>query len=83
MELRASGRLLAADSLFALSPGHPLDNGPKLQPHEHLRPAPWGDLIASLQQWLKKDIRVPEPFTPPARESTLHITHSWGGGVAQ
>ncbi len=81
--LRASGQLLASDSLFALSAGHSLDHGPALQAHEQLRPASWGDLTAGLQVWLSKDIHVTESFTKPAQASTLHITHSWGGGVAQ
>jgi hypothetical protein len=81
--LHASGQLLAVDSLFAFSPGHSLDHGPALQAHEELRPASWGDLTARLQDWLGKNLRVAEPFTRPEAGSTLHITHSWGGGVAQ
>ncbi len=84
--LRAAGQILVSDSLFALSTGHTLDHGPALQAHEQLRPAPWGDLSALLQDWLAKDITpATRPFNTlrPGHNATLHITHSWGGGVAQ
>ncbi len=78
------GRLIVADSLFAPDAGQPLDYGPELQPHEERRPAPWGDLTAGLGRWLATAAQPPAEC-PAGQEplTSLHITHSWGGGVAQ
>ncbi len=77
------GRLIVADSLFAADAGQPLDYGPELQPHEERRPAPWGDLTASLGRWLAAAAQPAEYPAGQENLTSLHITHSWGGGVAQ
>ena len=77
------GELLISDSLFAAASGRPLSSLTALAPHEQRRPAPWGDLTARLDRYLM--VGGPLPDYPPASQQTtsLHITHSWGGGVAQ
>jgi GT2 family glycosyltransferase len=80
---RHGGRLLVAESLFAQDLNRALDHGPELQPHEERRPAAWGDLTASLARWLADAVRLPERAAADDAPATLHITHSWGGGVAQ
>ncbi len=55
----------------------------KLQPHESGYPPSFGELSSRLQQWFNAGIsKLPHD---PGNEmpATLHITHSWGGGVAQ
>ena len=79
----AGGRLLVADSLFARWEHLPLNHATRLEAHEQRRMAPWGALTARLENWLEAGItRVDDAFTE-GRLRTLHITHSWGGGVAQ
>ena len=80
---RRGGRLIISDSLFAADAGRPADYGPDLQAHEERRPAPWGDLTAGLAQWLNSAERLPEHSVGQDTVNSLHITHSWGGGVAQ
>ncbi len=80
---RHGGRLAISDSLFAASAGHAYDYGPELQAHEERRAAPWGDLTANLAQWLATAASAPENPASDEAPSSLHITHSWGGGVAQ
>jgi len=80
---RQGGRLVACDSIFAADTGRPFDLGPELQPHEERRPAPWGDLTARLEHWIASGASLPDTATCPEHPASLHITHSWGGGVAQ
>ena len=55
----------------------------KLKPHESACPPVFGELSARLQNWF--DVGIENlPLQPGNNKSTtLHITHSWGGGVAQ
>jgi len=80
---RHGGRLILADSMFAADENHTLDLAPELQPHEELRPAPWGDLTARLEQWLVCAAKLPANIDQLSGPTSLHITHSWGGGVSQ
>lgn len=76
------GRLAVPDYLFVHDPGIDTYEQSELQPHESPYPPPFGDLSARLQQWMDSGIRqlpLPGAAEQPA---TLHITHSWGGGIA-
>ncbi len=75
-----------ADWLYVDAPGMDPTNEPRLEPHEERRPAPWGSLSERLQAWLsalraqpERARELPRPGSAPL---TLHVTHSWGGGVA-
>ncbi len=77
----AGGQVLADDRMFVLDAAQPVNATPRLAPHESARPHAWGDLSRVLQHWL--DAGAPE--LPAIGDDdlpvTLHITHSWGGGV--
>ncbi len=79
----AGGALKAADHLFLHDPDHKVFRTLKLETYETAYPPPFSELSARLQDWFNADI----PSLPPNPEkntpATLHITHSWGGGVAQ
>jgi GT2 family glycosyltransferase/glycosyltransferase involved in cell wall biosynthesis len=88
---QAGGNVLLADSIFAYDPELGLFRQDVLEPHEQRRPAAWGVLSERLDSWLKLP-RVSEnsswqgaldDFHAGERPVTLHLTHSWGGGVAQ
>jgi len=85
----AGGRLLLPDSLYLHDPRRDPARRPELQPHEERRPPAWGTLTERLERWLRL-----QPLQDPglagelhraatAGAATLHITHSWGGGVAR
>ena len=87
---RSGGALLLADSIFLHDPSSSLFHEQSLQPHERRRPSGWGLLRQRLDDWL----RLPDPDQPAWTEAisdfrqavkpiTLHVTHSWGGGVAK
>jgi GT2 family glycosyltransferase len=79
----AGGRLLVSDSLFVADARRPVGAAPEPEPHEQHRPPAWGLLAARLAAWLESGAGLPfEPATE-AQPATLHITHSWGGGVAR
>ncbi|HMB60080.1 MAG TPA: glycosyltransferase [Xanthomonadales bacterium] len=80
---QAGGELLVSDSVFAIAHDTPLNSGPRLEAHEQRRPPPWGDLTARLSAWMQSDSALPEPSPANSQARSLHITHSWGGGVAQ
>jgi len=73
-------QLLLDDHLFVHDPMARLFEKPELASHESLAPPPFGLLSARLQQWLDSGLVSQATSNLPA---TLHITHSWGGGVAQ
>ena len=85
----AGGRLLVADSIFAHDPASDLWTRADLQPHEQSRPPAWGALTERLDDWLRSTPDLHDPalqhdlgrFGDPRAAVTLHITHSWGGGV--
>ncbi len=83
-----------ADWIYVESSAEPVGNIARLEPHEIARPRPWGALAGRLQSWLSvaadladethdlgepQTTSIPRPGDAPV---TLHITHSWGGGVA-
>lgn len=79
----AGGALLISDTLFVHDPDTPLDTSIQLEPHETRRPPAWSGLAARLLRWKAMPL---DSFTAPGHKNqpvTLHITHSWGGGVSQ
>lgn len=89
----ASGRLRSrrvrpelADWIYVESPAARVGNAARLEPHETARPRPWGTLANRLQAWLEsmqdRTVQQGDIPRPGAAPATLHITHSWGGGVA-
>jgi len=86
---RLRQRLVApelADWIYVEEKDRDPANGERLAPHEERRPAAWGALAERLQDWLAmlRDTASAAPALPsPGRAPvTLHVTHSWGGGVA-
>ena len=82
----AGGCLLLADSLFLHDPERDLFAQQPLEPHEERRPAAWAALSERLDDWLRNDSGPDDDlaaYAEPGRPVTLHVTHSWGGGVAQ
>ena len=81
--LAAGGALKVPDQLFLHDSRHKIFEPVKLQPHESGYPPAFSELSARLQAWF--DSGNPAiPFTlPDQKPACLHITHSWGGGVAQ
>lgn len=78
----AGGRLAVPDHLYLYDPDLSLYRARKLQPWESFSPPPFGDLGASLQNWLDAGID-PAPRMPGEEGvTTLHVTHNWGGGIA-
>ncbi|MCU0988237.1 MAG: hypothetical protein MUE63_01245 [Xanthomonadales bacterium] len=88
----AGGRILVADSLFLHDPRRGLFDRADLEPHEQRSPPPWGGLTERLDDWLRH--AAPDDpalaadlerfaAAPAAGAPTLHVTHSWGGGVAR
>ena len=85
----AGGRLLLTDRLFMHDAQADLCPAVDLQPHERRRPPAWGTLTERLGAWLGAgtDLRDPQlrndldRFAAARAPVTLHITHSWGGGV--
>lgn len=77
------GRLLVADSLFIRDFKRGLSEQVSLEPQEQRRPAPWGLLSHRLDEWMRSDLSGFTENRPGEHAVTLHITHSWGGGVTQ
>jgi GT2 family glycosyltransferase/glycosyltransferase involved in cell wall biosynthesis len=80
---QAGGQLEVADRDFAGDPALPLYAAPRLEAHESMRPPAWGGLSARLQTWLKAGTPGLPAIGDGRRPVTLHVTHSWGGGVSQ
>jgi len=82
--LRAHGaQLQLPEWLYLHDPSAPAFAALVLEPHEAPRPVPWGGLAERLDEWLKAgpdDWPVAGSAGSPV---TLHISHSWGGGVAR
>ena len=77
------GRLLVADNCFVHDPRRGLVDQAPLEPHEQRRPSAWGDLVQRLDKWLRSKPANVDEFLAGNKPLTLHVTHSWGGGVAQ
>lgn len=90
----AGGRLLLADTVFLHDARRALFHREALDPHEERQPPPWGGLVERLDDWLRDldldaaeagaDLEIDLARLGAATAApTLHITHSWGGGVAR
>lgn len=77
------GSLLVADHCFIHDPRQGLFDQTRLEPHEERRPPAWGSLVQRLDAWLRNVPAGVDEFLLDDKPSTLHVTHSWGGGVAQ
>lgn len=78
-------RIQVPDWIWAEASGRDPGTEPVLDPHETRRPRAWGALSLRLQDWLQKTRKDAAPLELPllgTQPVTLHITHSWGGGVA-
>jgi len=79
----AGGSLAVADHLFLHDIESKVFTTVTLQPHESPYPPPFSELGSRLQEWFSAGI-TDLPLKPDdEKPATLHITHSWGGGVAQ
>jgi GT2 family glycosyltransferase len=86
---KAGGHFFIPDSIFLYHPDKPLFEESALDPHEERKPAPWGRLRSKLDAWISIGgaptqwpwIRDLAAFGKADLPTTLHITHSWGGGV--
>ena len=84
----AGGRVLLCDTLFLHDPQRGLYDRVSLEPHERRRPAAWSGLTERLADWLQNGLAGSAEeelarYATAAAPVTLHVTHSWGGGVAQ
>lgn len=84
----AGGRVLLDDTVFVFDDSASLTRQRTLDPHEQRRPGAWGQLTERLRAWLAHAhdeglARELDAFRAQTLPVTLHITHSWGGGVAQ
>jgi GT2 family glycosyltransferase/glycosyltransferase involved in cell wall biosynthesis len=79
----AGGVLKVADDLFLHDQDSRVFTALKLQPHESAYPPPFSELSSRLQDWFNAGITQVPPRKNEETAATLHITHSWGGGVAQ
>ncbi len=78
----AGGKLKVADHLYLPDSESEVFKSLNLQPHEALYPPSFGELSTRLQEWFKADIDCLPLSGEAGQAATLHITHSWGGGVA-
>jgi len=81
--LAAGGTLELPDQLFLHDRSKRVFTALKLQPHESTCPPPFGELSARLQTWFDAGITDLPVAAGEEKPATLHITHNWGGGVAQ
>jgi len=81
--LACGGSLKVADHLFLHDPQSRVFAPLKLQAHETAYPPPFSELSSRLQSWFNAGITNLPPVPVEDITATLHITHSWGGGVAQ
>ncbi|MDH4020666.1 MAG: hypothetical protein OEU84_13810, partial [Xanthomonadales bacterium] len=79
----AGGSLMVPDHLFLHDTESRLFTSIKLQPHESAYPPPFSELSSRIQQWFNAGIENLPSLPDDDKPATLHITHSWGGGVAQ
>lgn len=79
----ADVKLQVPDHLFIHDPDRKVFEPIILQPHESLSPPPYGELSARLQDWFNAEARTLPAIYAKDKPATLHITHSWGGGVSQ
>ncbi|HKX54767.1 MAG TPA: glycosyltransferase, partial [Xanthomonadales bacterium] len=81
------GTLLCSDSLFLHANNHELLTHARLEHHEQAQLPAWSELSARLSDWLRLPVEWlgewPATLSHTQQAATLHITHSWGGGVAR
>ena len=77
-----SGGLGLVEWLYVPDLRSPQSKAPRLEPTESARPMPWGLLSTQLLNWLNCGAPDIRPKGTDDQVVTLHITHSWGGGVA-
>jgi GT2 family glycosyltransferase len=77
------GAVLLCDCLFVHDPSSRLLTRARLENHEQAQMPAWAELSARLCDWLRHDERSATPVATVQPGATLHITHSWGGGVAR
>jgi GT2 family glycosyltransferase/glycosyltransferase involved in cell wall biosynthesis len=80
--LRLGGSVRLAHWLFVEDSLTSIHAKPELEAHESRRPPAWSGLAARLSDWIHSDAR-PDPLSGRSAPVTLHVTHDWGGGVAQ
>jgi GT2 family glycosyltransferase/glycosyltransferase involved in cell wall biosynthesis len=85
---KPGGALLLADSIYLHDPLAQLAACDELEPHEERRPPAWGVLTERLADWLENEPAITDPAlarelrrATAAKSASLHVTHSWGGGV--
>jgi len=81
--LNVGGSLKVADQMFLHDRDNRVFTRLKLQPHESAYPPPFSELSSRLQDWFDAGITDLPLIPGDKKPATLHITHSWGGGVAQ
>jgi glycosyltransferase involved in cell wall biosynthesis len=81
--LASGGQLKVADHLFLHDRDKKIFQPLNLAPHESAYPPPFSALSARLQDWFNAEIPVLPIGHVGGKPATLHITHSWGGGVSQ
>jgi GT2 family glycosyltransferase len=77
------GTLLCSDSLFLHDRNFDLLTHAHLEHHEQAQLPAWSELSARLSDWLRQGVEWPATASHTQPTATLHITHSWGGGVAR
>ncbi len=81
--LAAGGKLQVPDHIFLHDSAFQVFEPLTLEPHESTCPPPFSELSARLQDWFNAEIAVLPTTHSLEKFATLHITHSWGGGVGQ
>jgi GT2 family glycosyltransferase/glycosyltransferase involved in cell wall biosynthesis len=79
----AGGKLQVPDHLFLHDPDKRVFEKLVLKPHETACPSPFAELSTRIQDWINTGIPHLPAISPEPGSATLHVTHSWGGGIAQ
>ncbi len=77
------GSLKMSDRIFLADPANRVIAPLKLDPNETACPPPFGELSSRIQGWFDAGIEETPLAENAGQSATLHITHSWGGGVAE
>ena len=78
----AGGAVLALDHVFVNDRLAPAGAAERLESHERARPPVFAGLAARVRDWVAADRAAPD-HRPGERPVTLHVSHSWGGGIEQ
>jgi GT2 family glycosyltransferase/glycosyltransferase involved in cell wall biosynthesis len=79
----AGGKLQVPDHLYINDTDSRVFAKLNLQPHESVYPPAFSELSVKLQEWINAGVTTPPVATGGEEPASLHITHSWGGGIAQ